>query len=144
MLLFATHWLSRDRCDRRLAHDDQVLQQGDALRRRALLQRRFEHQREEAAEHVTADGLVELVEDRPGGEQLLGCSEGLLHRPQLLVAEHGLEWVEIGVGAQQQNAVELLFVLDLVEIDREVLVADRLEVAPKVGVADQRLVTFGV
>ena len=36
------------------------------------------------------------------------------------------------------------FVLDLVEIDREVLVADRLEVAPKVGVADQRLVTFGV
>src|SRR3974377_2474117 len=34
----------------------------------AVLQRLLQHQREEAAEHVTADGLVELVEDRPGRE----------------------------------------------------------------------------
>ena len=71
------------------------------------------------------------MEDRPGGEQVLGCSEGLLHRPQLLVAEHGLEWIEIGVGAQHEDAVELLLLLDLVGVDREVLVADRLQVAPK-------------
>ena len=47
---------------------------------------------------MAADGLVELVEDRPGREQVLGGAEGLLHRPQLLVAEHGFERIEIGVG----------------------------------------------
>ena len=72
--------------------------------------------------------------------RVLGCSEGLLHRPQLLVAKHGHERIEIGVGAQNEDAVELPLLLDLVGIDREVLVADRLEVAPKAGVADQRLV----
>jgi hypothetical protein len=55
---------------------------------------------------------------------VLGCSEGLLHRPQLLVAKHGLERIEIGVGAQNEDAVELPLLLDLVGIDREVLVAD--------------------
>src|SRR5258705_12604937 len=90
----------------------------------------LEHEREEAAEHVAADGLVELVEDRTGFEQVLGGSEGLLHGPQLLVAEHGFERVEIGVGAQHENAVEPFLVFDLVRVDREVLIADRLQVAP--------------
>ena len=66
-----------------------------------------------------------------------------IHDPQLLVAEHGLERIEIGVGAQHEDAVELLLFLDLVGIDREVLIADRLQVAPKAGVADQRLVALG-
>src|SRR5262245_16990814 len=73
-------------------------------RRNTVLQRRLQHEREKAAEHVTADGLVEFVEDRPSGEQVLGGAEGLLHRPQLLVAEHGLERIEIGVGAQHEDA----------------------------------------
>ena len=103
----------------------------------------LQHQREEAAEHVAADGLVELVEDRPGGEQVLGGAEGLLHGPQLLVAQHGVERVEIGVGAQHEDAVELRLLLDLVGIDGEVVVADRLEEAAKAGVADQRLVALG-
>ena len=77
----------------------------------AVLQRSLQHQCEEAAEHVAADGLVELVEDRPGGEEVLGRTEGLLHPPKLLVAEHGLERVEIGVGAQHEDAVELLLLL---------------------------------
>jgi hypothetical protein len=83
------------------------------------------------------------VEDRPGREQVLGGSEGLLHRPQLLVAEHGFERVELGVGTQHEDAIEPLLFLDLVGIDREVLIADRLQVTPKAGVADQRLVAFG-
>jgi hypothetical protein len=33
------------------------------------------------------------VEDRAGREQVLGSAEGLLHRPQLLVTEHGFERV---------------------------------------------------
>jgi len=109
-------------------------------RRDAVFQRLLEHEREETAEHVAADGLVELVEDRTGFEQLLGGSEGLLHGPQLLVAEHGFERVEIGVGAQHENAVEPFLVLDLVRVDREVLIADRLQVAAIAGVADERLV----
>ena len=70
----------------------------------------------------------------------VGGSEGLLHGPQLLVAEHGFERVEIGVGAQHENAVEPFLVLDLVRVDREVLIADRLQVAAIAGVADERLV----
>src|SRR6195256_2505190 len=73
----------------------------------------------------------------------LAVRKSLLHHPQLLVAEHGFEWVEIGVGTQHEDAVELLLLLDLVGVDREVLVADRLQVAPKAGVADQRLVALG-
>ena len=89
------------------------------------------------------DSLVELVEDRPRRKQVLRGAEGLLHRPQLLVAEHGLERIEISVGAQHEDAVEFLLLLDLVGIDREVLVADRLQVAPKAGVADEGLVALG-
>src|SRR5208283_822367 len=36
------------------------------------------------------------------GEQVCGGTEGLLHHPQLLVTEHGLERIEIGVGAQHE------------------------------------------
>jgi hypothetical protein len=61
----------------------------------AVLQRFLEHEREEAAEHMTADGLVELVEDRPRCEEMLGRAEGLFHGPQLLVAEHCFERVEL-------------------------------------------------
>jgi hypothetical protein len=80
---------------------------------------------------VTADGLVEFVEDRS------------VESTCFAVAEHGLERIEIGVGAQHEDAVELLLLLDLVGIDRKVLVADRLEVAPKAGIANGRLVALG-
>jgi hypothetical protein len=127
----------------RIQIDDDVRPGAHAAERgNALLQPRLQHQRKEAAEHVTTDGLVQLVEDRPGGEQMLCGSKGLLHRPKLLVAEHGLERVEIGVGAQHEDAVELLLLLDLVEVDRKVLLADRLEIAPKAGVADQSLASW--
>ena len=52
---------------------------------------------------------------------------------------HGFERVEIGVGPQHEDAVELLLLLDLIGINREVLTGDRLQVAPKAGVADQRI-----
>jgi hypothetical protein len=55
---------------------------------------------------------------------------------------HGFERVEIGVGAQHEDAIELLLLLDLVGIDGEVLIAHRFQVTPKAGVADQRLVAF--
>src|SRR3974377_234976 len=70
-------------------------------------------------------------------------SKSLLYRPKLLVAEHGLEWIEIGIGAQHEDAVELLLLLDLVGVDRKVLLANRLEIAPEAGIADQCLVALG-
>src|SRR5262245_59712107 len=74
---------------------------------------------------------------------MLCCSKGLLHRPQLLVAEHSLQRIEIGVGPQHEDAVELVLRLDLFGVDREVLLAERLEIAPKARVADQCLVALG-
>jgi len=52
-----------------------------AERRDAILQRFLQHQCEKAAEHVAADGLIEFVEDRSSGQEVLGGAEGLLHRP---------------------------------------------------------------
>jgi hypothetical protein len=37
---------------------------------------------------------------------VLGGAEGLLNRPQLLVTEPGFERIEIGIGAQHEDAVE--------------------------------------
>ena len=96
---------------------------GRAERGDAILQLLLQHQGEEAAGHVAANGLVELVKDRPRGEQALGRSEGPLHRPQALVAEHGFERREIGVGAQHEDAVELGVLLHLGAIDGEMVVA---------------------
>src|SRR6202034_2513411 len=47
----------------------------------AVLQFLFQHQGEEAAGDVAADGLVEFVINRPRFEQALGCAERPLHRP---------------------------------------------------------------
>ena len=44
----------------------------------------LQHQGEEAAEHMAADGFVEPVKDRPRGQQVLGGAEGLLDAPELL------------------------------------------------------------
>jgi hypothetical protein len=38
------------------------------------------------------------------GEERLGSAEGLLHSPQLIVAAHDPERVEISVGAPHENA----------------------------------------
>jgi hypothetical protein len=92
----------------------------------AVFQFLLQHQRQEAAEDMAAKGLVEFVEDRPGDEQVFGGAEGLLHRPQLLVAEHGFERIEVGVGVQDEDAVELRFLGHLVGIDSEAVLADRL------------------
>ena len=89
---------------------------------------------------MTADGLVELVEDRPGRQQMLGGAEGLLNGPKLLVTQHRFKRVQIGVGAQHKDAVEPFVILDFGLIDREVILADRLEVAAIAGIADERLV----
>src|SRR6478735_2724170 len=52
------------------------------------------------------------------------------------------ERVEIGVGAQHEDAVEPFLLLDLIGVDREVILADRLQVASITGVADQRFVAL--
>jgi hypothetical protein len=54
---------------------------GAAERGDAVLQCLLQHQGEEAAEHVAANGLVELVKDRAGRERVLDGAEGLLNVP---------------------------------------------------------------
>src|SRR6516162_961644 len=51
--------------------------------------------------------------------------------------------VEIGIGAQHEDAVEPFILLDLIGVDREVILADRLQVASITAVADQRFVALG-
>ena len=46
------------------------------------------------------------MEERPGREQVFSCSEGLLYRPQLPVAEHDFQRIEVGVGAKHEDAIE--------------------------------------
>ena len=85
-----------------------------------VLQLLFQHQREEAARDVAADGLVELVKDRARFEQALGGSKRPSHRPQTLIYEHGLERRKTGVGPQDEDAVELGVLLGLGAVDDEV------------------------
>src|SRR6202040_1116598 len=62
--------------------------------------------------------------------------------PQLLVAQHGLERVQVGIGAQHEDAVEPLLFLDPFGVNCEMIFADRLEVAAVAGVADKSLVAL--
>jgi hypothetical protein len=85
--------------------------------------------------------LESLVErQRRSCISLIGA-EGVFHGPQLLVAQHGLQ--RVGVGAQHDDAVEFPVLLDLVEIDGEAIVVDRLKIAAIAGVAHHRLAAFG-
>jgi hypothetical protein len=59
-----------------------------------------------------------LWKNRATPEEVLGGAEGLLDGPQLLVAEHGFEQIEVGVGPQHEDALELLILLDFVTVDR--------------------------
>src|SRR5262249_35252816 len=94
---------------------------------------------------MTANGLVELVEDWPGCEQMFGGPEDLLNGPKLLVTKHRLQRLEIGVGAQHEDAIELRIVLNFGLIDGKVVFADRLEIeiATVTGIANQCLVALG-
>ena len=91
---------------------------------------------------MTADRLVELVEDRSRGEQALGRAERPLDPPQLLVAEHGFERREIGVGPEHEDAVELGVLFRLGPIDGEMVVAGRRQETAVAFVADEGLVAL--
>jgi len=99
----------------------------------------LEHESEERAEHVAADGRVALVEDRPGSEQRFGAPEQLLDALQFAIAQHRLERIEAGVGSENEDAVEARVLGDPRLVDRETHLG-RLEEPPVAAVADQRLV----
>ena len=105
-----------------------------------VLQFLAQHQRQEAAEQVAADGGVAGVIDRPGFEDGLGGAEDLLHLPQLAVAHGHLEGGELAVGAQHIVAVELCLLGHLGLVEREVVVADHLQELAEAAVADQGFV----
>ena len=79
----------------------------------------------------------------PRGEQRLGGFERVLHRQQVSIAQDDLQGRQLGVGAQDEQPVELRIRLGLVVVDREVAGPDGLHEAPEAFVADQRLVAMG-
>ena len=78
-----------------------------------------QHQGEEGAEDVAADGGVGGVEDRPGVEGGLGRAEQLLHPEQVSIAEHRQQRTDTAVGTQHEDTVEPGFVGELAGIDFE-------------------------
>jgi hypothetical protein len=92
---------------------------------------------------MTANGLVELMEDWSGCGQIFGGPEDLLNGPKLLVTKHLIQRLELGVGAQHEDAIELRIVLNFGSIDGKVVFPDRLEIATVTGIANQRLVALG-
>ncbi len=84
---------------------------------------------------MAADGLVALMKDRPGAEDVLGGAEDLLDAQQLLVAHHGGERVERGVGAQNEDAVELFVFGDLGLVDGEAILAGGPRSSPRLPIS---------
>jgi hypothetical protein len=60
-----------------------------------------------------------------------GAEDLMLHSPQLVVAEHRFD--RYRCGPRHENAIELLLSRDSIGVNREALIADHLQVAPKAG-----------
>ena len=72
---------------------------------------------------MAADGGVGLVEDGAGIERIFGGAENLLDHPELLVAQGAVDGVQDGVGLQGSHAVEAFFVVGLVMVDLDGVLA---------------------
>ena len=96
-------------------------------RRETIDQFLAQHQGKEGAEDVAADAGVGLVKDRPGGEQRLCGSEGVLDGQQVAVAQDDLKGGDFCVGAQHEEAVEAGIGLDLGAIDDEAVAFGRFQ-----------------
>src|ERR1700693_4391158 len=103
----------------------------------AVFERLAQHERQERAEHVAANGGVLLMINRPGVENGLGRSEDVLDFEKLAVAQHDGERVEAGVGAQDIETVIARVLGDALLVDLEMRLIRRLEVASVGAVADQ-------
>ena len=71
---------------------------------------------------------------------MLGCPEDLFDGPELLVAKHRDQRVEIGVGTQHEHTVEPGVFIGLVAIDGKVAVTHGLEEPAIAGIAHQSLI----
>jgi hypothetical protein len=65
----------------------------------------LQQERKEGAEDVAADGGVRLMKDRTRVEDSLALAKELLNLQQLTVAQYGLQWCHVGVGAQHEYAI---------------------------------------
>ena len=92
---------------------------------------------------MAANGHVAAVVDRPGGEHGLGLAQQLFDPQQVAVAQHDLQWRDLGIGAQHVEPVEARVFGDPRLVDGEVLARDGLEITAKAAVADERLVASG-
>ncbi len=75
--------------------------------------------RQEGTEHVTADGGVGGVKDRPRAHDRLGAAEEVLDPQQIAIAQHSLQWRYFRIGAQHEDPVEPRLLGELASVDRE-------------------------
>ena len=102
----------------------------------APVQLLFEDQREKAAKHMAADGLIALVKDRPGLDERLGVPKNVLHLPEFLVLEGYLFGFEPGVGGEHPFAVKTGIQFDFFLVDGKSALFT-FEVAPEAAVSDK-------
>jgi len=83
-----------------------------------------EQQRQKAAEHISSDGLIPLVEDGPCFKKALHIPEGPLNLPELFVPESNLGGRKLGVCSEYPLAVKAGIFFDLFQIDTDALALD--------------------
>src|SRR5450830_387674 len=85
------------------------------------------------------------MEDRPRPHHRLGSQEQVLDLEQVTVSQDRLQWRDLRVGAQDEDAVEACLLRELAGIDLErgpMLHLGGLQIAPIGGVPDEGLVTL--
>ena len=111
-----------------------------ARRKEAVEELLAQDEGEEGAEDGAADAGIGFVEDRAGGEQRLCGFEGVLHGQQIAIAQHDLERVDFGVGAQHEEADEPGIGLDLGAVNDKAAALGRLQETTEAFVGDERFV----
>ena len=66
-------------------------------------------ERQERTKYVSANSGVGGMEDRTRAHDRLGAQEQVLDQEQVAVAHDHLQWRELGIGAQHEDAVEAGF-----------------------------------
>ena len=85
-------------------------------------------QRQVAARHVAANGLVAFVPDGPGIDDALGRAKDIFDHPQLLVFERRIFCAQFSAGAQHPFAVVARFLFSLGVVNLETRFAGALEI----------------
>ncbi len=110
--------------DAHLGEAVEIAQQILPFRREAgfahqIVEMLLHRQRQEGTKDMPADGGVGGMEDRPRAHDRLGSAEEVLDLEQIAIAQHRLQRRDLGVGAQDEDAVEPRLLGELAGVDLE-------------------------